>query len=182
MTGGGSPRQGLEIPLTDHPPTILYAERLRDGRIALGTRVRDADGRWTNGELHLLPPSAILALAGWLAPAVEEAWRDTLRSRRDAPVNTARALHGEGPEAVQRHALEILAEIPPALLVRALALLVNALGPEARNRLVARLNQTTDVSEEGALRRQLAEEEEAFAYALTAGALFNALSEEAAGD
>ena len=178
MTDGETRRPGLEIPLADHPPTILYAERLRDGRIALGTRLRDANGRWRNGELHLLSPSAILALAGWLAPAVEDAWRDTLRSRRAAPVNTARALHGEGPEAVQRHAFEILAEIPPAFLVRALALLVNALGPEARNRLVARLNETTDVSEEGALRQQLAEEEDAFAYALTAAALFDALSDE----
>ncbi len=166
------------IPLGDDPGAVLFAERLRDGRIALGTRFAREDGQWEHGELHLLSPRAALALASWLAPAVFDGWIPAVRERRTEQLRTAYDLHGEGAGAVRRLALEVLQEIPPELLVRGLLLLINSIGPEARQRMVARLNRTMDPSEEAALRRQLAEEREAFAYAVAAAALFDALDQD----
>lgn len=173
---GDSTREPVfTLPLESDPRAVLYAERLRDGRIALGTRVAREDGQWEVGELHLLSPRAGATLAGWLAGAVEETWIHTVRERQADQLDTAQDLYGEGEGAVERLAFETLREIPPAQLVRALLLLSNAIGPEARERVVARLNRTPDRSEEAALRRQLAEEREAFAYAVAAAALFDAL-------
>lgn len=155
---------------------VLFAERLRDGRIALGTRGLQRDGHWEGGELHLLEPAAYLDLAAWLGSAVEEGWIDTVRGRQAEPLLTARELYGEGPGAVRQLALDMLNEIPPGLLARGLVLLANAIGPDARERLVARLNTTDDLSEDGALRRQIADENEAFAYVIAAAALFDALA------
>lgn len=165
----------LEISIADEPRTLLVAERLRDGRIALGTRVEQRDGSWAPGELHLLEPAAYVDLAGWLAPAVEEAWIETVRDRRAAPLATARELYGEGPGAVERLVMEMIDEIPPRLLARAMILLANAIGPASRSRLVERLNRTPSRAEEDALRRTLADEHESFAYAVAAAALFDAL-------
>lgn len=169
------PTGRLELPIADEPRTILVAERLRDGRIALGTRVEERDGSWTPGELHLLEPAAYVELAGWLSPAVEEAWIGTVRDRRAAPLATARELYGEGPGAVERLVGEMLREIPPGLLSRAMILLANAIGPASRARLVERLNRTGSVAEEDVLRRRLADEHESFAYAVAAAALFDVL-------
>lgn len=167
---------GFETLLAEDPPTVLYAERLRDGRVALGTRVRRADGEWEAGELHLLEPAVFLDLAGWLSPVVEDAWIETVRERQEDSLRTARELYGDEAGAVERLAGEIIREIPPALLVRALILLVNSIGPEARRRLVSRLNETENFSEDAALRRQIAEESETFAYGVAAAALFDALN------
>lgn len=167
---------GFQTRIADEPPTELYAERLRDGRIALGTRVQEADGGWTPGEMQLLEPGAALDLAAWLAPGVEQAWMESIRGRRAEPLRTARELYGEGPGGVERLAFEMLREIPPALLARALALLINSVGPEARERLVSRLNATENVSEDSMLRRQLADENAALAYGVAAAALFDALA------
>ncbi|HEV2130295.1 MAG TPA: hypothetical protein VGR27_04305 [Longimicrobiaceae bacterium] len=174
----GTPREPVfTAPLDDDLGTVLFAERLRDGRIALGTRTPRGDGEWEHGELHLLSPSTALALTGWLAPVVSDAWLATVRERGAEQLRTAYDLHGEGVGAVQRLALDVLQEIPPELLVRALLLLINSIGPEARQRRVERLNRTPDRSEEAALRRQLVEEREAFAYAIAAAALFDALAQ-----
>ena len=154
---------------------VLFAERLRDGRIALGTRVRRRDGEWEPGELHLLEAAAYLDLAAWLSPAVEDAWIETVRARQVEPMRTANELYGGDPGAVERMLEAVLREIPPALMLRAMILLANAIGPEARERLVARLNRTTSVSEEAELRRRLADEREAFAYVVAAAALFDAV-------
>jgi hypothetical protein len=173
--GGKEP--GFQALISEDPATMLVAERLRDGRVALGTRVQRPDGEWDVGELHLLDPTVQLDLAAWLAPAVEAGWIDTIRQRRTDPLRTAGELYGEGPGAVTRFALDTLAEIPPALVSRAMILLANAVGPRARSRLVERLNETANRSEDSELRRRLADENEAFAYAVAAAALFDALEE-----
>jgi hypothetical protein len=154
---------------------VLFAERLRDGRIALGTRVQQRDGSWEPGELHLLEPAAYLDLAAWLTAPVEDAWIETVRDRQTEPLRTAGELYGDDPGAIERLLDGMLREIPPALLLRAMVLLANSIGPQSRERLVSRLNQTGSPSEEAELRRQLADEGEAFAYAVAAAALYDAL-------
>jgi len=171
-----SPRgSGFQLQIADSPPVVLVAERLRDGRVALGTRVQRPTGDWDPGELHLLDPSVQLALAAWLTPAVESGWIDTVRQRQVDPLRTAEELHGEGPGALLRFGLDTLAEISPALLARAMILLANSVGPDAHGRLVERLNQTTNPLEDAELRRRIADENETFAYAVAAAALFDAL-------
>jgi hypothetical protein len=170
------PDPGFEVRIGDDPTTVLYAERLRDGRIALGTRTRGPDGTWAAGELNLLEPAAYLGLAAWLSPAVVDGWIDAVRSRQAAPLRTAEELYGGGDAAVRRLAMEMVREVPSALLARAMILLANAVGPEARERLVTRLNETSSPSEEATLRRRLAEENDAFAFAVAAAALFDALA------
>ncbi|MQA91193.1 MAG: hypothetical protein GEU90_13330 [Gemmatimonas sp.] len=176
MTAAGK-EPGFQVRISDNPATELVAERLRDGRVALGTRVQQPDGDWSAGELLLLDPTVQLDLAAWLAPAVEDGWIGTIRQRRPDPLRTAGELYGEGPGAVMRFALDTVAEIPPGLLSRAMVLLANAVGPRARSRLVERLNETPNRSEDSELRRRLADENEAFAYAVAAAALFDALEE-----
>jgi hypothetical protein len=117
-----------------------------------------------------------LDLAAWLVPAVEDGWIDTVRQRQADPVRTAGELYGEGPGALARLALNTVAEIPPPLLARSMILLANSLGPGARDRLVGRLNETSSRSEEAELRRQMADENQTFAYAIAAAALYDALS------
>ncbi|MEX2582966.1 MAG: hypothetical protein WD766_06820 [Gemmatimonadota bacterium] len=168
---------GFQALISDDPPTLLVAERLRDGRVAIGTRVQHRDGEWSAGELHLLDPAVQLDVAAWLAPAVEAGWIDTVRQRRDDPLRTAGELYGDGPGAVTRFGMDTLSEIPPALLARAMILLANAVGPQARSRLVERLNETPNRSEDIELRRRIADENEAFAYAVAAAALFDAVNE-----
>lgn len=172
----GSPKEpGFETPLADDPEIVLYAERLRDGRIAFGTRKASATGEWEPGELHLLDPLASLDLAAWLSSAVEEGWLATIRERQSEPMRTADELYGEGRAGVERLGMEMVREIPPGLIARGLMLLANSIGPESRERLVARLNRTDDSSEDQILRRRLADEREAFAYVVAAAALFDAL-------
>lgn len=166
----------FQTALSEDPPVLLVAERLRDGRMALGTRVRGPDGEWSPGELHLIPVAAQLDLAAWLAPAVEAGWEETVRQRQADPLRTAGELYGEGPGALRQLALDTLAEMPPDLLARAMILLANSIGPDARARLVDRLNRTDDRSEELELRRRLADENQAFAYAIAAATLFDALA------
>jgi hypothetical protein len=168
---------GFQAQIGDQPPTMLVAERLRDGRVALGTRVQRPDGEWDPGELHLLDRSAQLDFAAWLTSAVEAGWIDTIRHRRTDTLRTANELYGEGPGAVMRLALDTLAEISPALLARAMILLANSVGPTSRDRLVDRLNETEDRSEDLELRRRLQDQNETFAYAIAAAALFDALEE-----
>jgi hypothetical protein len=175
------PEPGFEAIIGDDPPVVLYAERLRDGRIALGVRTQGPDGSWSPGELHLLEPGVHLGLAAWLSPAVEDGWLETVRSRQAGPVRTAEELYGEGAGSVLRLALEMVREIPVALLGRAMLLLANSIGPEARERLVTRLNATESEAEEAALRRRLAEESEAFAFAVAAAALLDAVARGLAG-
>ena len=165
----------LELPLAEDPGSVLFAERLRDGRIAIGTRQRDASGSWGAGELHLLAPSDYLALAGWFAEPVREAWLGVIREKQADQLRTAAELYGEGPAAVNRLALDVLAELPPPLLLRALLLLINSLGPEARERLVSRLNESPSSADDDQLRRELAEQGEGLAYAVAAAALYDAL-------
>jgi hypothetical protein len=172
----GARDPGLQVLIAEEPDTLLVAERLRDGRVALGTRVRRPNGEWEPGELHILDPEVQLALAGWLTPSVEEGWIETIRQRSAEPLRTAGELYGEGPGALSRFAFDTLAEVPPHLLARALILLANALGPGARERLIERLNETENRSEEMELRRRLADENEAFAYVVAAASLFDALS------
>ena len=150
-------------------------DELWRGRVALGTR-RQRGSDWEPGELHLLGPSAYLDLAAWLATLVSAAWIDAIRERREEPLRTAEELFGAGTGGVERLAGDLLAEIPPALLTRAMILLANSIGPEARNRLVQRLNRTTNVSDDAMLRRQMADESEAFAYAVATAALYDALA------
>lgn len=166
----------FEALISDDPPTMLIAERLRDGRMALGTRVQDTEGRWQAGELHLLDPAVQLDLAAWLAPLVETDWIETVRQRQLDPLRTAEELYGEGPNALSRLAFDTLGEVHPALLRLGMILLANAIGPDARERLVERLNETDDRSEDMELRRRLADENEGFAYAVAAAALFDALA------
>jgi len=167
---------GFRSWISDDPPTLLVAERLRDGRIAMGTRLQRPDGIWEAGEMLFLESSAFLDLASWLAPAVEERWMETVRKRREAPVRTAGELYGEGPGALSRLAFDTLGEIPPDLLARALVLLANSIGPGARERLVERLNRTDSRSEDSELRRRIADENESFAYAIAAAGLFDAIA------
>jgi hypothetical protein len=179
MTTGKEPR--LEIPLAGDVDVVLSAERLRDGRLALGTRRRSSDGEWVAGELSLLETRDALALAGWLAPLVEDVWLPTLRERAEEIRRTAGELYGEGPEAEERLLGSMLREIPPALLRRSFLLLINSIGPYSRERVVAQLNRTDDFSEEAMLRRRLAEEQEAFGYAVAAAALLDAIDRGGAG-
>lgn len=179
---GRKPEPGLEVALGGEPPTVLFAERLRDGRVALGTRVQRRDGSWDAGELHLLEPGTALDLAAWLSPVVEDAWIETVRERQEEPLRTAGELYGSEPGAIERLLEGVLREIPPALLLRGMILLANSIGPEARERLVARLNRTRDRSEEAELRRQLADEREAFAYIVAAAALYDALARGVEGE
>lgn len=171
-----SRQPGFQALISDDPPTLLVAERLRDGRMALGTRTQQSNGEWKAGELHFIDPMVQLDLAAWLTPAVEAAWVDTVRERQTEPLRTARELYGEGPGSVTRFALDTLGEIPPPLLARAMMLLANAMGPQARSRLVERLNETPNRSEDMELRRRLADENESFAYAVAAAALFDAVA------
>ncbi len=178
MTGGGEPRP-LAVELGGDPPAILHAERLRDGRVALGTRLRGSDGEWEAGEMLVLPPGAAAALAGWLAPVVEAEWDDTVRDRLRDQLRTAQDLYGAADDGPRRLAEGILAEIPPRLLARALVLLAASIGPATRSALVDALNRTRDFSEEAMLRRRLAEEGDAFAFVVAAAALFRVLDPEA---
>jgi hypothetical protein len=166
---------GFQVLISEDPPTLLVAERLRDGRVAMGTRIAREDGGWEPGELHFLDPDVQLDLAAWLTPVVEEGWMETVRQRSLQPLRTAGELYGEGPGALSRFAFDTLGEIPPHLLGRAMLLLANAIGPRARERLVERLNETPSTTEDMELRRRLADEKAAFAYAVSAAALFDAL-------
>ncbi len=174
-------RPGLEIVLSETPRMILFAERLRDGRVALGTRTKEG-GQLRVGELHLLDSAALSALAAWLAPAVEESWMETVRERQEEALQTAHDLYGEGSQAVDRFAMDVLRQIPDDLMIRALILLVNSIGPATRETLVARLNATPDSAEDAVLRQRLAQDHEAFAYGVSAAALFEALERERAAD
>lgn len=167
---------GFETLIGEEPRTVLYAERLRDGRIALGTRTRARGGEWEAGEMHLLEPAACLDLAAWLTDLVEEAWIEPVRERQPEPLRTAEELYGPGAGGVKRLAAEMLAEIPPDLLVRAMILLANSIGPDTRKRLIQRLNRTDQPLEDERLRRRMAEEHEAFAYAVATAALYDAIA------
>jgi hypothetical protein len=172
-----TPREpAFQVVITEDPLILLVAERLRDGRVALGTRIQRPNGEWEPGELHLLEPAAQLDLAGWLAPAVEAGWIDTIRHRQADPLRTAGELYGEGPGALERLAHDTIAQIPPRLLALSMILLANAVGPKARERLVERLNETESRSEDIELRRRLSDENETFAYAVAAASLFDALA------
>lgn len=173
---GRARESGLEIVLSEEPRHILYAERLRDGRVALGTRTEPRDGPSRPGEMHILDPGACLDLAAWLSPIIEESWLAPVRERQEEPLRTAEELYGAGSGGVRRLAGEMLHEIPPELVARAMMLLANSLGPDTRRRLVQRLNLTVSPAEDEALRRRMAEEHEAFAYAVAAAALFDALA------
>ena len=166
----------FEARISDNPPTILVAERLRDGRLAFGTRVQTPGGEWKAGELHLLDPTIMLDLAAWLDRKVEGDWLETVRERQVEPLRTAEALYGEGPGAVARLAHDTLSEIPPDLLRRAMILLANSIGPSARQRLIGQLNETQVGAEDQELRRRLADEHEALGYAVAAAALFDAVA------
>jgi hypothetical protein len=172
-----SPEPAFHARISEDPPVVLVGERLRDGRLALGTRLQRPDGEWDAGELHLLDPAVQLDLVSWLTPTVVRGWTETIRRRQADPLRAAGELYGEGPGAVARFAFDTLREIPPELLATAMLLLVNAIGPSARERLVERLNVTPSRSEDLELRRRLADENESFAYALAAAALFDALAE-----
>lgn len=169
------PQPSFAVPIAESPPTELYAERLRDGRVVLGTRAQGADGGWAPAEMHVLERSAFLGLAAWLADAVADEWIDPVRARQDDQLAIAAELYGAGPDGVRRLAEETLREIPTPLLVRALLLLLNALGPEMREQRVALLNRTPAGPAEAELRRRLADEREAVAYAVAAAALLDAL-------
>lgn len=166
----------LQVVISEEPRTVLMAERLRDGRVAIGTRTQGPAGEWLAGDLHLLDPQVQLDLAAWLVAAVEDGWIDTVRRRQIAPVRTAGELYGEGPGALARLALNTMSEIPPPLLARAMMLLANSLGPTARDRLVEQLNETANGAEDAELRRRMADENQAFAYAIAAAGLYDALS------
>ena len=166
---------GLTLAFPDDPDTVLRLEQLRDGRIAIGTQRRGKDGEWIGGELQLLDERSYLALAGWLSSAVEESWLGTVREHQAAQLRTVHELYGEEADGAERMTDALIKQIPPPLMRRALLLLINAIGPETRNRLVAHLNQTGDASEDAWLRRRLDEEQEAFAYAVAAATLFDAI-------
>lgn len=167
---------GFQAQIGEDPATELTVERLRDGRIAIGTRTEVEPGKWRAGELILLGRAVQLDLAAWLTPAVEAGWIETVRQRQREPLQTAVELYGEGPGALHQLAHATLAEIPAPLLVRALVLLANSIGPHARERLIERLNETANPAEEAELRRRLLEERESFAYTISAAALFDALA------
>jgi len=168
---------GFETTVAEDPQTSLFAERLRDGRLAIGTRIRLPSGEWEAGELHILEPAAYLDLAAWLTPLIHDHWIGTVRDRRSEPLGTALELYGDEPGGVEQLVERILREIPPRLLARAMVLLANSIGPQSRARLVDRLNRTEDISEDAELRRHLADEHEAFAYVIAAAALFDALDQ-----
>lgn len=172
----------LEIVLQEDPPTLLHAEWLRDGRVAMGTRRQRRDGTWDAGELYVLEPSACLDLAAWLTPIVVAGWIDSVRERQAEPLRTAHELYGEGEPAATRLAMEMLRELPPDLLARGLILLANSIGPENRERLIQRLNRTGDRSEDSALRRRLADEHEALAYVVAAAGVLDAVARGEEGD
>jgi hypothetical protein len=171
MIGDGAQENRLELDLGGG--SVLTAERLRDGRIAMRTNEPEGVGTSTGGELTILGPREALELTGWLATAVEEGWLRTVRDRAAEIHRTARELYGDEHDAERRLADVMVSELPPALLRRAFVLLVNSIGPASRERLVTRLNETDDFSEEAILRRRLAEEQEAFGYAIAAAALFD---------
>jgi hypothetical protein len=173
----GSAHPPFRAPLDDEEGAEFAAARLRDGRVALGSR---PEGEDAGGEMHVLRPASALALAAWLAPVVEREWIGTVRERLPEQHATADDLYGDAPDALRRLARQLLDEIPPRLIARALILLANAIGPEARERIVGSLNRTTDFSEDAMLRRRLSEEREAFGYAIAAAALFDALDPDAA--
>jgi hypothetical protein len=173
---------GFEAVIGEDPRTILYAKRLRDGRVALGTRTRERGGDWAAGEMHLLEPAACLDLAAWLTELVEESWIEPVRERQPEPLRTAEELYGPGTGGVKRLAAEMMAEIPPELLARAMILLANSVGPDTRKRLIQRLNRTDQPLEDELLRRRMAEEHEAFAYAVATAALYDALASGAADE
>jgi hypothetical protein len=126
--------------------------------------------------LQLLEPAVCLDLAAWLSPIVLDGWIESVRERQMEPLQTAQELFGEGAAGAERLAVEMLREIPSELIVRGLVLLANSMGPENRERLVQRLNRTSSGAEDAALRRRLADEHEAFAYAVAAASLFDALA------
>jgi hypothetical protein len=155
----------------------LVAERRGDGAVALSAR--GPEGEWSAAQVHVLPPAAASALAGWLAPSVVQEWMGTVRQHLDAQLATAEALYGGEPGGLRRLGHKLLEELPPGLLARALVLLAGSIGPDARERIVGSLNRTTDFSEDLILRRRLAEEGDAFAYVVAAAAVFDALDPDA---
>lgn len=169
--GSGAREDRLQLDLG--AGSVLTAERLRDGRIAIRTTDPDAGDPSAAGELTILGSRETLELAGWLASAVEDGWLGTVRDRAVEIRKTAHELYGDEQDAERRLAEAMVGELPPVLLRRAFVLLVNAIGPASRERLVARLNETGDFSEEAILRRRLAEEQEAFGYAIAAAAIFD---------
>lgn len=171
-------RGPLAVPVDGEEDAVLHAERLRDGRVALGTRARGRDGEWKPGELHLLAPASALRLAAWLTPVVQREWRETVRARLGDQLATADDLYGDEPGRARRLAGDLMGEIPPGLLARGLVLLANSIGPAARERLVAELNATASFSDDAMLRRRLAEEGDAFAYVVAAAALLDAIDDE----
>ena len=166
----------LEVPL-DGGGT-LRADRLRDGRVALAGKTSDGAAA---GELHLLPPGSALALAAWLSSTVEQAWIDSVRERLPAQRALAEDLYGEEERRLHRLGAQLLDEVPPGLLSRALILLANAIGPDARRTIIDELNQTSDVSADAILRRRLAEESDAFAYVVAAAAVYDGIEGDAGG-
>jgi hypothetical protein len=166
----------LEVPL-DGGAGTLRAERLRDGRVALGVPAAGGGA----GELALLPPGSALALAAWLAPMVEGEWIDSVRDRLPAQRALAEDLYGDEERRLHRLAAQLLDEVPPGLLSRALILLANAIGPDARRSMVDELNQTSDVTADAILRRRLAEESDAFAYVVAAAAVYDGIEGDAGG-
>jgi|GEM_PF-2451495 len=162
----------LTVPMDAGGETELFAERLRDGRIAIGTRDTGASGA---SSMVVLDTSSMLALAAWLAPLVEDAWLHSARARQAESVRSAEDLYGDSAGAARRLALDMVGEIPPVMLRRGLLLLANSIGPSSRDRLVERLNRTADGWEDGMIRRELAEVDESLAYAVAAGALFDAI-------
>jgi hypothetical protein len=172
------PPPRLTVRLEAGTETELFAERLRDGRVAIGSR--DA-GAGSGSTMIVLDSSSMLALSAWLAPLVESAWLDSARARQAESVRNAEDLYGESADAARRLALDVVGEIPPAMLRRAFLLLANSIGPSIRDRLVDRLNRTEDGWEDGMIRREIAEVDESLAYAVAAGALFDAIERGVAG-
>ncbi|MBA4158649.1 MAG: hypothetical protein H0X65_14405 [Gemmatimonadetes bacterium] len=170
---------GLTLALSGDPDTVLHVEQLRDGRVAIGVRRRSKNGEWTGSDLYLLDERSCLAMAGWLSPIVEDSWIGTVRERQAAQLRTSQELYGEEADGAALMADAVLKQIPAALMRRALLLLINAIGPETRNRLIEHLNRTGDMSEDAWLRRRLDEEQEAFAYAVAAAALFDVIDRRA---
>lgn len=154
----------------------FFAEWLRDGRLALGLRGTTPDAP---SEIHTLAPDAALALVAWLTPLVEREWLPVARRRAEAQLALAEQVHGEERGGIRRTAMQMLDELPPRLLARALALLANAIGPGEHARKVRELNRTANFSDDLRLRQSLAEETSAFAYVLAAAALFDAIDPDA---
>jgi hypothetical protein len=175
--GEGSTEPPFRADLDGGSGAALHAERMRDGRVALAAR--GPDGEWAAGEAQVLSPAAAAALAGWLAATVQREWMGTVRQHLDSQLATADALYGEERDGLRRLGHQLLDQVPPGLLARAMVLLANSIGPDARERLVAALNRTRDFSEDLILRRRLAEEGDAFAYVVAAAAVFDALDPDA---